>query len=117
MSDDTRKQNITVCFWTEQQQILAKAAEKKRQTMADYIRDRLVPIAAKDAGVPLPELPRFAPRRKVSSVVNLAAESLNMSRAEFQRMAVEKAAQSILDELTKPNATVPRPLAYVRRQQ
>lgn len=57
MGNDTKHINIGLYLWTEHADILRQAAEKAHTSVPNYIRATILPIAARDIGVSLPELP------------------------------------------------------------
>lgn len=119
MPVDTSKYTaITVTFWKGQAELIQEAAAWSRMRTAEWVRETLPPIAAQVLGRELPSFPKMGKplaRLGTSSQVELAAQAMGMSVEDFRAQALEHAAESVLDQLTRPqtlrpSGTMMRPL-------
>lgn len=94
---------LSARVWVGQMDLIKRAATALSMTVPEYTRFRLVPQAAKDARVPLPEFPTFgSPGRPRGKAVEQAAEALGLTVGEFRRQMVERAAELIVGGLEGP---------------
>lgn len=98
--------SISVRVWKEQLEIIEKAARKLGyESTAEYVRQRLMPIAAKDLGVELPEFPAFV--WKKTGPLKQVAAATGMSKKQLERAWLSKLAEmamsnpKMLDELKR----------------
>ena len=84
--------SFSVRVWEEQLEIIEKAARKHSfESTAEYVRNRLMPIAAKDLGVPLPEFPPFV--WKKTGPLKQVAAATGMSKKQLERAWLSKLAE------------------------
>lgn len=91
---------LSARVWIGQLEIIKRAADVLNMTVPEYIRFRVLPLAAKDAGVPLPEFPSFAGRGRPSDVAQAAA-ALGMSVGDFRKSIVEDAAAQVVARMSE----------------
>ena len=106
MGNTARTSNLTICFWVEQRDIIERAAQAKGWTLSDWIRKRVMPIAAQELGIPLPRFPEFGKRGGSDSGVYRAASALGMTVKQFEKNAAKQVAEALLDAVTAPVAPV-----------
>lgn len=88
---------LSARVWVGQLGIIKRAAASvvPPMTVPEYVRYRLLPLAAQDAGEELPEFPSFAGRGRPSNVA-AAAATLGMTVGDFRRSIVEDAAAQVV---------------------
>lgn len=60
METGMKKATTSVLLWEAQAAVLQAAATKAGKNVSEYVRDVLVPVAAQDAGIPVPRVPVLA---------------------------------------------------------
>jgi hypothetical protein len=89
--------NITFRLFRFQADLLDRAAKHSGKTTSEYIRDLIVPQAAKDLGEEVP--PMLMPERgRYGSPEAKAAKALGVSREELRELATQDFAARILAE-------------------
>lgn len=92
-----RTRNVTFRMYALLVDLVHRAADATDKNLSDYIRDIIVPVAAKDLGEEPPELPRLK-RGRYSSMIAQAAKAAGMSREDFEAMVLADAAAKMLAE-------------------
>ena len=90
--------NLTVRVWVDQMNLLKKAAKEGNLSIAEYVRGRLMPLAAKDAGVELPEWPSLNKRGR-PSVQSRVAAAMGMPVEEWRKQVLAQVAETALKQM------------------
>ena len=89
--------SLSVRIWTSQLEIIKKAARATDVTVPEYVRSKLLPVAAKDAGVELPEFPPF--HRGRPSVQSQVAAQLGVPVEQWRKEILNEAAENFIKRL------------------
>ncbi len=87
-------QNVTFRAYAIQVELIRRAADHTGKRLSDYIRDLVVPQAARDLGEDEPNLPKIE-RGRYGSIVAKAAKARGMSREDFEAWAAQQLALEI----------------------
>lgn len=97
---------ISVTMWEGQADLIKKAVDAVSTkvghavSLSEYVRAHVIPAAAADLGMPIPDFPAFeAPHFRRGNVA-LAAEAMGLTPEQFKRRMAERAAEAILDEVS-----------------
>lgn len=104
--------SFTVQVWDKQLELIKKAAKKENVSVMEYVRERIMPAAAEELGVPLPEVPEFRKGRPTGwKSVRKQAEEL----AGKDRWAglLDEMARNVVKQL---GSGAPAPQPIVRRK-
>lgn len=100
--------NVTFRTYAQHADLIDRAAEKAGKTVSAYCRDLMVPLAAKDLGVPVPELPDME-RGRHSEVLERAAALTGLTPEQFARQAIDRMAAAALGYAPAPDLAPPSP--------
>lgn len=105
MTTDAKHETISIYMWVAHADILRIAAQNQKLSVPDYVRERLLPLAAQDAGVPLPELPiqRRGARR---ALLEQAAQLSGTTLEGFRQYAAERVATVLVEELGRKKSGI-----------
>ena len=102
-----KRTTLTVAVWEGQRKMFENAAKAKNLSLPDYVRQRLLQVAADDAGVTMPTFPEFQ-HRASRDAIKLAANILGMDQKEFMRKAVQGAAEEVMKHSSLPPPMIAR---------
>lgn len=89
--------------------MIEQAARKSDISVAKYVRDRLMPVVAKELGVPLPEFPSLDKRGQPRSARRQAAAIMGEKEFEqWKRQLINEASEKLLAKLGS-GAPAPQP--------
>jgi uncharacterized protein (DUF1778 family) len=102
-SSDAAFNLVTISFrgYTQQRDLINRAADNAGMSPSDYMREVLTAEAARRLGEPMPVLPPII-RGRGSSLIAQAAAKMGMTREQFDRRAAHLYAAQTLGLLSPP---------------